>query len=432
MKKLLIGVAGLFLLAVIAVAGLSWHPALADIVPPTAASFSSEQIQKGAILAGIGNCAACHTAQGGAQFAGGLAIATPFGKVYSSNLTPDPETGIGHWSQEAFKRAVREGVRKDGAHLFPAFPYTYFSHIDDDDIGALYAYFMTRPAVKQVAKETTLPFPLNVRALQFGWKLLYFDHTALRTDSSKSVDWNRGHYLAEGLGHCAACHTPRNSLGGELKGARYLGADIDGWFAPSLTSTNLSPLPWAEPEIYAYLRTGVTQWHGAALGPMAEVVHDGLAAASDTDIHALAGYFAELNGTASATVPVDAKPILANVLAQSAKLANLSNDHGTSLYVAACASCHSNSNGSVNTARPELGLSSTLVTPNPSNLVQVILYGVDRHEGVPGLMMPGFAAALSNADVAQLVAYLRSSRTALPPWQQIDSKVAEIRQAHQP
>jgi len=432
MKKMLFGIVFILLLAV-GIAGFSWHPAIAGIVPPSANTFSPQQIEKGAVLAGIGNCASCHTVQGGAAFAGGLPLVTPFGSVYSSNITPDQQTGIGSWSLEAFKRALHEGVRRDGSNLFPTFPYTHFVHVTDDDVTALYAYFMTRPAVKSVAIKNTLPFPLNLRALQSGWKLLYFDQTPLQTNSAKSVDWNRGRYLAEGLAHCAACHTPRNRLGAEDKANSYNGAEIDGWYSPALTKANSSPLVWSESDIYTYLRSGDASLHGVATGPMAEVIHRGLAIAPDADIHALAVYFSDINGTAGvASNPAEADGVLSKVMRQSAVVTGLYNNRGATLYVAACASCHTNSNGQANAARPELGLSSTLLAPNPDNLVHIILDGIDRHDGMPGLMMPGFATSLSNDDITQLATYLRSSRTTLQPWEELNSKVAALRHAPHP
>lgn len=433
MKKIFTGVAGLVLLLLVVVVGFSWPPALADVEQVQTSFFSAEQINKGAILAGIGNCAACHTVKGGGEFAGGLPIVTPFGRVYSSNITPDPETGIGRWSQEAFKRALHDGVRQDGANLFPTFPYTYFSHIKDDDISALYAYFMTRPPIQSVSIKNTLPFPLNIRALQTFWKWLYFDKSPLLPDVNKSEEWNRGRYLAEGAAHCAACHTPRNSLGGERKNASYAGATIDGWYSPALTSANPALVIWSESEIYAYLRYGKTQLHGVAIGPMAEVVHIGLAKATNADVHALAAYFSDLNGAtqnAQNTLAIDA--IVAKVTAQSSQVSNLYSDHGAALYVAACASCHSNSATSTNSSRPELGFSATLFAPDPTNFLQVILYGIDRKDGSSAMMMPGFETALTNTDIVQMAAYLRRSRTTQPPWLNLENDIATIRRAHQP
>jgi len=433
MKNALTGFVGFILLLLVAVVGFSWHFALADVDLPQSSAFSDQQINQGAILASIGNCATCHTVKGGGEFAGGLPIVTPFGRIYSSNITPDTATGIGRWSQEAFKRALHEGVRQDGANLFPAFPYTYFAHLKDEDVAALYAYFMTRPAIKSVPIKNTLPFPLDIRALQTFWKWLYFDRSPLLADGTKSEDWNRGRYLAEGLAHCAACHTPRNRLGGERKNASYAGATIDGWYSPTLTSENPSLVRWSESEIYTYLRYGKTELHGVAIGSMAEVVHLGLAKATNADVHALAVYFSDINGTAQiAQNPIEINAILAKVMAQSAQVSSLDNDHGASLYVAACAACHSNSTALTNPLRPELGFSATLVAPNAINLLQVVLYGVGRKDGIRGMMMPGFDTALTNADIAQLASYLRRSRTTQPPWLNLDDNIAVIRAAHQP
>jgi len=430
LTRKLFGLLGLIILAAVALYGWSWRPALAPITPPVFTAFAPQLVEKGAMLAGVGNCAACHTVKGGAPFAGGLGMATPFGTIYSSNITPDPDTGIGRWSQAAFKRAMREGVRRDGAHLFPAFPYNHFTLVSDADLTALYAYFMTRPGIIVTPKENTVPFPLSLRPLQAGWKLLFFDKGEYQTNAAKSVDWNRGRYLAEGLAHCAACHTPRNQLGAEIKGSPYLGAKIEGWFAPALTAANTAPLPWTEPELFAFLRSGATTLHGVASGPMAAVVHEGLALAPDADIHALANYFADMNGSTQAAPQADAT--LTAVMARSASVAGQYNDHGATLYLAACASCHSNSGGKPAPLRPELGLNSALTAADPANLLQVVLRGVGRRDGAPGAMMPAFAAAMSDADIAQLAAYLRRSRTALPPWSDLEASVAAARRASRP
>ena len=430
MKRILSIVLGLVILAGVVIIALYWRAAIAPITPPPAASFSPQLVQQGAMLAGIGNCAACHTAKGGAAFAGGFAVDTPFGKIYSTNITPDAATGIGSWSQDAFKRAMREGVRRDGANLYPAFPYTHFTIVTEPDLTALYAFLMTQPAVNAPPKENTVPFPLNVRMLQAGWKLLYFsrgDKLANDTNPAKGVDWNRGRYLAEGLAHCAACHTPRNKLGAEIKDRPYLGASVDHWFAPALTAANTAPLPWTEAELFAFLRSGATTLHGSAAGPMSEVVHEGLARAPDSDVHAIATYFADMNGSAAAAPGVQAK--LDAALAKSARVDGQHQDHGASLYLAACASCHANSSGAPMALRPELSLNSALSAADPANLVQVILHGVSTRDGMPGVMMPPFARSMGDADIAALAAYLRASRTAQPPWPDLQNQVAAIRNA---
>jgi len=226
-------------------------------------------VAKGEALSAIGHCAACHTAPGGQPFAGGYALHTPFGIIYGDNISPDAETGIGAWSPEAFTRAMREGVARDGSHLLPAFPYYAFTQLSDDDIKALYAYLMTRPAATNTVPANTIPAPLRIRALQEGWKILFFRSARFRPNPSKSAEWNRGAYLANALSDCSGCHTPRNVLGGEEGGHPYAGWLIEGWIAPALTDTNPSPVPWTQQELFTYLRTGVTPLHGATSSPMA-------------------------------------------------------------------------------------------------------------------------------------------------------------------
>lgn len=191
---------------------------------------------------------------------------------------------------------MREGVARDGSHLFPAFPYDHYTKLSDADVHALYAYVMTRPRVASANPATTVPFPLSIRALQAGWKLLFFKAGRYQADTRRDAVWNRGAYLAEALGHCGTCHTPRNVLGAEKADAAYAGAEVDGWIAPPLTAANPSPVPWSTLEIAAYLTTGVSQYHGTAAGPMAAVVHDGLAKLSHADQQAVTRYIESLGG----------------------------------------------------------------------------------------------------------------------------------------
>jgi mono/diheme cytochrome c family protein len=424
-KRSAIWLAGLLLLAVLAFLVLARHPAIAPIEPPAASTFAPEQVAHGKILAAAGNCASCHTTKEGQPFAGGLAIATPFGTVYSPNITPDPATGIGNWSKDAFARAVHEGVARDGSNLFPVFPFDHYTRVTDADVAALYAYLMSLPAVRSVPPANTLPFPLNVRALQYGWRLLFFHPGVYRPDPTKSEVWNRGAYLAEALAHCSACHTPRNALGAEKTGAaKYAGAQVDRWIAPALTAANPAPLPWTEDELYGFLRSGGTALHGVTAGPMSEVIHGGLAPLPDADLRAIATYFADMNGSA-ARVPSEAE-VLAKAMSRSGLGTEQGSDPGASLYRAACASCHYNSGATPLPARPELGLSSALTAAEPNDLVQVILHGIGLKEGSADLAMPSFAH-LSDADIATLCAYLRRTRTDQPAWTDLEAKVIAIR-----
>ena len=208
------------------------QPAVARVSPPAASDFDQTTIAKGAMLASMGYCAECRTAQGGAAFAGGYPVPTPFGTIYGSNIMPDPQTGIGNWSQAAFLRAMHEGVAQNGAYLYPAFPYNHFTLVSDNDAKAIYAYLMTRQPVHNVAPAPKLPFPLNIRLVLAGWNLLFLHEGRFQPDPTQSATWNRGAYIAEGLGHCAACHTPHNALGAEMGAAAYAGGESEGWLAP--------------------------------------------------------------------------------------------------------------------------------------------------------------------------------------------------------
>jgi mono/diheme cytochrome c family protein len=426
LKRIVIGAVCLGIVCLLGFFGLAWRPAIAPIDPPAKSSFKSDLIAKGEVLAGAGYCAVCHTRPGGQPFAGGYALHTPFGTVYSTNITPESETGIGRWSLEAFTRAMREGVSRDGTHLFPAFPYDHFTKLSNDDVKALYAYVMTRPPVTAAALENTIPFPLNIRVLQEGWKILFFRGGRYRPDPSKSAEWNRGAYLTEGLSHCGGCHTPRNLLGAEKKGDAYAGALIDNWIAPALTDANPSPVPWTEDELFSYLRSGATPLHGVSAGPMSPVVHTGLSAVPDADIRAEAVYFADLDHAAGRIEAVDAA--VRKALATSHLGSGLEYDPDARLFSGACVACHYNAGPTPLTARPELALSSALSLPEPTNFIHVVLDGIRIAEGGPGLVMPGYADALSDNDIARLATYLRRTRTDKPPWTDLKRKIADLRQ----
>src|SRR5262245_9688941 len=423
-KKLFIAVVALGCLGLTGFALLAWRPAIAPVARPAPGSFAPELIAKGEALAGGGYCAECHTTKGGQNFAGGYAFATPFGVLYSTNITPDPETGIGSWSEAAFRRAMHEGVSRDGSHLFPVFTYDHFTRLSDEDVQALYAYFMTRTPVHAPAQPSGISFPFNIRCLQAGWKLLFFRPGRFEPDATKSAEWNRGAYLALGLSHCGACHTPRNLLGAEKSGNAYGGAVIDNWVAPPLTAANPAPASWTREELYDYLRTGASKLHGTAAGPMSPVVQ-GLGALPDSDIRAIATYFADVDKVADRLPYVSGAVSLAMSNALAKEGAQFEPD--ARLYTAACASCHYNAAGKPLAARPDLALISAVHLPDPSNLIQVILRGIGAEEGMPGVVMPAFGGALSDADVARIAAYLRRTRTSLAPWPDLATKIAEIR-----
>ncbi|MEQ8514113.1 MAG: cytochrome c [Chromatocurvus sp.] len=427
-QRVILSLLAVLVVGIAIVFALSWHPSYDPIEPPTAAAFDPGQVQRGEMLASAGYCATCHTAKGGPRNAGGYAMETGFGTIYSTNITPDPATGIGNWSQPAFARAMREGVSRAGHELYPAFPFDHFTRLSDEDVGALYAYLMSQPAVSAPGKENELPFPLNIRALQAGWKLLFLDKGRFASVAGKSEEWNRGAYLAEGIGHCGACHTPRNSLGAEKEGEHaYAGTLIDGWEAPALNGDNAAPLAWNADELFLFLRRGGTALHGIAAGPMSEVVHNGLSALPDSDIRALAVYFADLNGSAARSA--DTGAWLASRVASSAIDPRVRYEEGAELYRAACASCHYNSAKPPDLLRPELALNSAVSGADPTNFIRVVMHGVGIAEGVPGVMMPPFDKALGDPEIGAIAAYLRRSMTDQPAWSDLSARIAAVRQA---
>lgn len=427
LKRLILGALLLAGLGAAALAALAWRPAI-DVITPRTQAFAPALVARGATLAAGGYCATCHTVRGGAPYAGGYAMKTGFGTIYSTNITPDPATGIGGWSAAAFDRALRQGVSRDGSHLFPALPYDHFTKLSDADVAALYAFIMTRPPVHAPARAPDIAFPLNVRALQAGWKLLFFKAGRYAPDPAHDAEWNRGAYLAEALGHCGACHTPRNGLGAEQRDAAYAGAPVDGWIAPALTRANPAPVPWTTAELGSYLTTGLSRYHGSAAGPMSAVVHDGIAKLTSADQVALTRYVASLGGG-------DARGAVASAAVARATIADragtgLTYDADARLFTAACASCHYNAGVQPNPLRPDLALNTAVNLDDPTNLIRVILYGVAAGEGAPDVVMPGFSG-FSDSDVARLAAYIRRTRTVRPAWTALPAKVAEIRRAGQ-
>jgi nicotinate dehydrogenase subunit B len=299
-RRGLLASAAAMVAAIVGIAGalLPWR-SIAPIAPPDASVYSAATIARGRELAALGDCAVCHTTPNGSVInAGGRAIETPFGTVYSTNITPDPETGIGAWSYPAFERAMREGIHRDGRQLYPAFPYTHFARTTDADLQALYAYLMAQAPARAENLKTSLAFPFSLRPLLAGWNALFHQTGVFEADATQSAMWNRGAYLVEGLGHCASCHSPRNALGAEKANAYLAGGFAEGWEAPPLTSLSHAPIPWSEDELFAYLRSGESRFHGVAAGPMAPVVKE-LASLPDQDIRAMAVYLGSFNENAT-------------------------------------------------------------------------------------------------------------------------------------
>lgn len=403
----------------VAATALPWPAEIAPISPPAGNTWSAATLERGRLLAALGNCAVCHTAPGGAVNAGGLAMATPFGMLYSSNITPDEQTGIGNWSYPAFERAMRDGIDRNGRHLYPAFPYTAFRNINDADMQALYAYLMSQAPVSQPARLNELRLPFNYRPLLAGWKALFLRQGEIQPQPERSAQWQRGAYLVNGLGHCAACHSPRNGLGAEQGGAAFLaGGTVDGWEAPALNGLSKAPTPWTEDQLFNYLSSGYASEHGVAAGPMGPVVSE-LAKLPKDDVRAMAIYLASLNQA------VQAQP----VAQMQAQVQPLSLENGRRVFEGACQGCHADGMGpTLFGVSPSLGSNSNVHGAGPDNLIKVILQGIAT-PATPGLgYMPAFKDSLSDTQIAELVAYLRRRfAPAEPAWQGLPDKVAHLR-----
>ncbi|WGS52341.1 molybdopterin-dependent oxidoreductase [Paraburkholderia sp. D15] len=407
--------------------------AIAPITPPLASSFAPELIARGKLLAALGNCAVCHTAHNGVPNAGGKPLDTPFGTVYSTNLTPDGQTGIGHWSLDAFIRAMRQGISRDGHRLYPVFPYTSFQNTSDDDLKALYAYLMAQTPVRSRPPETKLPFPFGVRPLMAGWNALFLGRTRFdahanataNANAAPSAQWNRGAYLVNGLGHCSACHTPRNAFGAEKSGAAFMGGGLaEGWEAPALSALSNAPVPWSEDELFRYLRDGHAPLHGVAAGPMAPVIGD-LAALPDSDIRAMATYLASLN-----PLEPNADPLAtARQYEQASAITGAPTGLGARLFDGACAACHHTGSGpQLFGAHPSLALNTNLHSATPDNLIRVILDGIASPARPELGTMPAYRDSFNDAQVAELVTWLRGQFAGgKPAWQNVAASVARIR-----
>ncbi len=409
----------------IAAAALPWR-SIAPIARPDASVFSAATIERGRQLAALGDCAVCHTDINGIVNAGGRAIETPFGTIYSTNITPDVETGMGGWSYPAFERAMREGIHRDGRQLYPAFPYTHFAKTTDADLQALYAYLMAQAPVHAANRAPALAFPFSWRPLMAGWNALFHRPDAFAADPTKSATWNRGAYLVEGLGHCSACHSPRNALGAEKANAYLAGGFAEGWEAPPLTSLSHAPIPWSEDELFAYLRTGESRFHGVAAGPMAPVVKE-LAALPDEDIRAMAVYLASFNEAAISKPDQDALATRLENLTGARAIST--SPVGARLYEGACAVCHQVGGPPLFGSRPSLALNSNLHATVPDNLIQVILHGIASPVSSDLGYMPGFGDSLSDDQLAELVAYLRRQfAPEKPAWTGVQPAISRIRQ----
>ena len=371
---------------------------LASLLAAAFATNANAQdlVARGQYLAKAADCMPCHTASKDKPYAGGLKINTPFGAIYSPNITPDDDTGIGKWTFDQFKNAIHSGIRADGKFLYPAMPFDSFTKISEDDIKALCAYFRTVPPIRQARTGSELRFPYNIRYGMLVWRWLYFDPAYFKPDPARSTAWNRGAYLVEALGHCGECHTPRNFMGATIAGQRLQGAKIDQWYAPDITPKTLATVnKWSKAQLITFLKKGAAN-NSTVLGPMQEVVHDSLSFLTDGDLNAMATYLLD--------APDDKDPKAAD---RVATLAPAVLARATKLYTEQCAGCHQPNGQGVPGSIPPIAGNPAVVSGQPFNILAAVLAGIPARGTM--MAMPGFAGSLSDQDVADLANYVRTS-----------------------
>lgn len=390
--------------AALALAALVWQLNVRDepdvTTPMATAAALPARIERGAYLARAGNCMSCHTTRGGTPYAGGRGIDTPFGTVFSSNLTPDPGTGIGQWSSTHFWRAMHNGRSRDGRLLYPAFPYTNYTEVTREDSDALYAYLHSLPPAVQPNTPHALRWPFSTQAALAVWRALYFSPGHYEPETKQTAEWNRGAYLVRGLGHCSACHSTRNALGATDTPLDLAGGLIpmQNWYAPSLTSASEAGVAdWTAQDIAALLKTGVSP-RGSVLGPMAEVVLHSTQHLSDPDLTAMAVFLQSLPPAPAARASTAAPgPTTAA---------------GAKLYEQHCAQCHGDQGQGVPGAYPPLAGNRAVTMDSTANLVQIVLNGgyAPATAGNPRPFgMPPFVLVLDDTELATLLTYLRSA-----------------------
>jgi mono/diheme cytochrome c family protein len=358
---------------------------------------SAAQVERGKYLTQLGDCMACHTQEGGARFAGGRPVETPFGTIVSANITPDRDTGIGGWNANQFYRAMHEGIDDQGKHLYPAFPYNYYTKVTREDADAIFAYLRSIPAVQHRFKRNELRFPFNIRALMAGWNAIFLNKGPYRPDPSKSAEWNRGAYLVEGLGHCQACHTPQDLMGAPKKDRAFQGGTFAEWFAPDITGNKRVGIgSWDDDSLREFLRRG-TNVHSAASAEMGEVVAFSTSQMNDADLNAVITYVRSIGASPDRKV----QPPDGAVMKQ-----------GEAIWQDACSACHRMDASGVPRYFPPLRQDANLQQPDPTTLVHFILTGtrkIPTNAAPTALSMPAFYWKLDDAQVAAVATYARNS-----------------------
>ncbi len=394
------------------------HPVSALQAPSTAVpappANADPTVQRGRYLVMLGDCMACHTQAGGAPFAGGRGVETPFGTLLSANITPDRDSGIGAWSADQFYRALHEGMDANGHHLYPAFPYNYYTGVTREDSDAMFAYFKSIPPVPHAFERNRLPFPFNQRWLLVFWNWLFLDKGPYQADASKSPQWNRGAYLVETLGHCQACHTAKNFLGAPKKGDAFRGGIFGEWFAPDITANQRTGIgAWNDDALREFLRQGMNV-HSAASGEMGEVVAFSTGQMNDADLQAVVTY---LRG-------IPASPQAAIAQADAAVM-----KQGAAIFQDSCSACHRMDGSGVPRLFPPLQHDANLQQSDPTTTIHYILGGtrkVPNDRAPTALSMPAYDWKLDDQQVAAVATYVRNSwGNAAPPVKPED--VAKLR-----
>jgi mono/diheme cytochrome c family protein len=364
-------------------------------IPTSAPNAAQLRLGRNVVIAG--DCVSCHTRDNGEPMAGGLGMHTPFGVIYTPNITPDKDTGIGGWTPDQFYGAMHRGMDDEGHPLYPAFPYVYFTRISRQDSDAALAYLKTVPPVRYTAPDNKLPFPFNIRFLVRGWNLLFFRRRTFQADPARPAQWNRGAFLVNGPGHCAQCHTPTNFLGANENSKAFRGGALDNWVAPDLTGNARTGLgSWNAAQVVEYLKSGRNDRTQAA-GPMAEVVSYSTSLLSDADLAAIASYLKTLPASPAASVRTPEQAVM---------------NRGAAIYSDACASCHLERGVGQPRYFPPLGNDAVVQQDNPVGLIHMILAGVrtapTTSRPTP-LSMPSFAWKLSDQEIADVATFLRNS-----------------------
>ena len=374
-------------------------------VPATLAQASL--VERGAYLAKAADCMVCHTAPGGKEYAGGLGFKLPFGTLYSTNITPDKDTGVGNYSDRDFLNALHRGIRRDGARLYPAMPYTSYTYISDEDALAIKAYLFSLPAAHATAPANTLFFPFNQRWAMMVWSALFNPDTRFEPDFSNSPEWNRGAYLAEALAHCGECHTPRNLAFALNNRQKFAGAVTAGWRAFNISSDKATGVgAWRDDDLITYLSTGHAAGHGTASGPMGEAVDHSLSQFAPEDIRAIVAYLRSVPAIASTDLPATLAPPAPASHKDGAKEASAAEARGKMVFEGACVSCHDWSGQSPVSPFATLTGAGAVNDPGATNVAQIVISGTKRRTPDGMLSMPAFGKAYSDEEIAAVANYV--------------------------